>query len=228
MNNNKFLRLKSIQNRNNYANENEIKETLLNIIVLKKSNININNQFPNNNNLTISVISNKKDNIPKYYNEYISNNYEHSINMILNNNKSKYLMIITDNYSLESNFIDNIYNEINKLNSDILLLFNDKQNNNFNINIKFLHKINEPFLCIFNNNIKKEFKYNASDIGLFLYINELLYNYDSIESSTNIKFHLIDNNELNETLKLFNIYMNQIEEITFNRNIFYESIDLLS
>lgn len=228
MNNNKYLKLKTIQNKNScHFIENEIRDTLINIIILKKSNINISNLFPYNINLTVSVVSNKKEDIPKYYNEYITDNYENTINTILNNNLSKYLMIITDNYSFENNFIELLYHELNKINSNILLLFNDNQINKFNINIKFLYKINEPFLCIFNNNIKKKFNYNSSEIGIFLYINELLYEYELIESSTSIKFTL-NNNQLNETIKLFDIYINQIEEITFNKNIFYEFVDLLS
>lgn len=228
MNNNKYLKLKTIQNKNScHLIENEIRDTLINIIILKKSNINISNLFPYNINLTVSVVSNKKEDIPKYYNEYITDNYENTINTILNNNLSKYLMIITDNYSFENNFIELLYHELNKINSNILLLFNDNQINKFNINIKFLYKINEPFLCIFNNNIKKKFNYNSSEIGIFLYINELLYEYELIESSTSIKFTL-NNNQLNETIKLFDIYINQIEEITFNKNIFYEFVDLLS
>ena len=237
MNNNKYLKLKTIQNKNSchfienknscHFIENEIRDTLINIIILKKSNINISNLFPYNINLTVSVVSNKKEDIPKYYNEYITDNYENTINTILNNNLSKYLMIITDNYSFENNFIELLYHELNKINSNILLLFNDNQINKFNINIKFLYKINEPFLCIFNNNIKKKFNYNSSEIGIFLYINELLYEYELIESSTSIKFTL-NNNQLNETIKLFDIYINQIEEITFNKNIFYECVDLLS
>lgn len=225
--NNKFLKLKTLQNKINNI-DNQIKESLLNIIIIKKSNVNISNFFSNHQNINISIITDKKENIPSHYNEHITDNYEKTLNIILNNNKSKYIMIIFDNYIFQSNFVNLIYNEIINLNSDLLLLFNDKQNNNFNINIKFLHKINEQFICIFNNNIKKDYKYSISEIGLILYYNELINNYENFQCSTNIKFDIIEErNQINEMFKLFNIFMNQIEEIIFNQNIIYNSIDLL-
>lgn len=225
--NNKFLKIKSLQNKLNIS-ENTNKGSLLNIIIIRQLNININNLLQNHNNIIISLITNKKEIIPKYINEYITDNYEQTLNQIINNNNSKYIMILFDNYIFDNNILDKLNNEISNLNSDLLLLVNDKHNNKFNINIKFVHKLNEPFILIFSNNIKLEYKYSISEIGLILYNNELMNNHDNFECSTNIKFNLIEEkNQLNEMFKLFNIFMNQMEEITFNQNIIYDSIDLL-
>lgn len=195
-------------------------EQLLNIIIIRKTNVSIEEIFPEFNNLsiTLSLITNIDERIDHYnIKKYNYTNIEDTLNNVIENNKSKYYMIIYDNYKFNNNFTIDIIKELNNIyNTNCLLLINDnKQTNNlieyFYIDINEIINIEES-IYIFSNNIKKKYEYSVSDIGLFLYTNQLLKKYNKILATTYYNFEILKkDNLLNEMKILFNIYTKNIE-----------------
>jgi len=195
-------------------------EQLLNIIIIRNTNNPIDEIFTeiNNLNITISLITNMVETIDHYnIKKYNYINIEDTLNYVIENNTSKYYMIIYDNYKFNKNFMSDITKELDNIyNTNCLILLNDnKQKNNsieyFYININDIINIDE-YICIFSNNIKKKYEYSVSDIGLFLYTNQLLNKYNKILTTTYYDFEILKkNNLLNEMKTLFNIYTKNIE-----------------
>jgi hypothetical protein len=213
-------------------NQKNMNEQILNIIIIKTSNKPLDNIFfdINNYNIQISIISDKREDIEHYNIKNYTCKYDDQLNIlniILKNNKTKYFMIIYDHYIFEKNFITKILKDLNNLlDLNALLIVQNsidvdiEQDNQiktdyFRIKTDFLRKITEPYICILNNEIKQDFDYSMSEIGIILYINQLLNKYNSILATTDYSFKNINNinNKLiiKDIVLLFDLYMSNIE-----------------
>jgi hypothetical protein len=212
-------------------------EQLLNIIIIKRTKLPIDTVILDINNMkvTISVISEDKDNTEHYnVKKYlVDNNLQNKLNEVIKNNTSKYYMIIFDNYNFEYNFMNKICRELENLLdvSSLLLVSEYNLENNmesstieyFKINTNYLRTLSEPYVCILNNDLKSNFDYSVTEIGLTLYINQQLKKYINTLTSVDYKFKLSesDNNKLllRDTLTLFDIYISNIEDNILDNDI---------
>ena len=233
LNNNEILVKKHFLEK---LNEKSCNKQLLNIIIIKTSNTSIDTIFSNFDNINIqfSLITNKKDDVEHYnVKNFIYNNINDQLNIlnrIIKENVSEYFMIIYDYYIFENNFISKIIKDLNKLiNTNSLLLVQntlktDTDTNTkteyFRIKTDFFKKITEPYICIINNDIKQEYDYSISEIGIVLYINQVINKYNSILVSNDYSFknNNDDNNKLviKDMILLFDLYISNIENDIIN------------
>jgi hypothetical protein len=221
LNLNNILEPELLIDKNNLEKK-ETTEQLLNIIIIKNSIIPLKTIIPDISNLhlNISIISNIKEDI-SHCNviSYVSDikNQKEILNDVIKNNKSKYFMIIDDSYVFDYDFIEKLLKDIYKfIEIEALLLFRSSNNNNyFRVSRNCLKTMSEPYICIINDNIKKTFDYSLNTIGIFLYINQILNNYNSVLASTDYNFSI--ENSLHDVIKLFNIYNSNIEDDIINR-----------
>jgi hypothetical protein len=205
-------------------------DQILHIILIKNSNFPLESIISDFNNMSIqiSLITDTKDDITHYnVTKYICQpeNYTEVVNRIIMNNKSNFYTIMHDNYCFEYNFVNRIMKDLFELfNADGLLLIDDKFNNiktqktNFfkqepNTIVKFNNSDN-LYICIINNNIKQIFNYSTSDVGILLYYHQVLKNKESFLCTTDYKFKLINNKNINmckDIMNLVNIYLSNIE-----------------
>ena len=196
---------------------------LLNIIIIRKTTLPFESFISefDNFNVTISLLSTQQEQIEHYnINKYnISNeNFIETINDIIFNDLSEYYCIMFDDYYFEHNFINKLCKELDELyDINSLLLLNDKENINitdkieyFILNTQYLRTHIDSYICIFNKKIKKKYTYSMTNIGLILYINEII-NKDTILTTTDFKFKSVDTfsdkSILNYKLYIFNIYI---------------------
>ena len=160
------------------------------------------------------------------------------LNNILKENTAKYFMIIYDYHIFEYNFVAKIIKDLNNLiNLNALLLIENSSNTDhqdinqiqnqqsqkteyFRIKTDFLRKITDSYICIINNDIKQEFDYSMSEMGIILYINQVINKYNSVLSTTDYLFK--NNNDANNKLTikdmvmLFDLYISNIENDVIN------------
>jgi hypothetical protein len=219
----------------------KLNKQILNIIIIKTSHKSLESIFTDFANLevTFSIITENKEDI-EHYNiiNYICKPHEQliTLNNILKNNKSQYFMIIYDYYNFEYNFINRIIKDLNSLNhiNCLLLVQNTTENiveyqnstDFFRIKTDFLRKITEPYICIFNNEINSQFTYSISEVGIILYINQILNKYNSILATIDYIFH--NNNEssnkliIKDIITLFDLYISNIENDVINNYMINE------
>lgn len=221
--------LESLQKKINH-------EQILHIILIKNTNFPLESFISDFNNLSIqiSLVTSAKDDTT-HYNviKYICQPDTHTevVNKIIMNNKSNFFMIIHDNYCFEYNFVNRILKDLFELfNTNGLLLINDKLNNTksqktnfFKQNPKTIIKFDNSdnydnsHIFIINNNIKQQFNYSTSDVGILLYYYQILKNKESYLCTTDYKFKLVNDKNTNifkDIANLVNIYLSNIENTT--------------
>jgi hypothetical protein len=212
-------------------------EQLLNIIIIKKTKLPIETVILDFNNMkvTLSIISEDKENIEHYnVRKYtIDSSIQNKLNEVIKNNTSKYYMILFDNYNFEYSFVNKICKELDDLiDIESLLLVSDYNSNinmdtntieYFRINTNYLRTLTESYVCILNNSIKSDYEYSITDIGLALYINQQLKKYNNTLTSVDFKFKVLqtENNKLllKDTFALFDIYISNIEDNILDNDI---------
>lgn len=219
-------------------------EQLLNIIIIRTSNKPLDlifNEFDNIN-IQFSLLTEVRDDFEHYnIKNYIcnKNNQLSVLNDIVKINNAKYFMIIYDYNIFEYNFISKIIRDLNNLiNLSALLLIQNslsidteisKKTDFFRIKTDFLRKITDPYICVINNEIKQEFDYSMSEIGIILYINQVTNKYNSILATTDYLFK--NNNDTNNKLiikditLLFDLYVSNIENDVINEYILNSQIE---
>ena len=240
LNNNEILVKKNFLEK---LNQKMCNAQLLNIIIIKTTNKSLDTIFSefNNINVQFSVISEKRDDV-EHYNIKNYNCTKHNqlnvLNNILKENTAKYFMIIYDYHIFEYNFVAKIIKDLNNLiNLNALLLIENSSNTDhqdinqiqnqqsqkteyFRIKTDFLRKITDSYICIINNDIKQEFDYSMSEMGIILYINQVINKYNSVLSTTDYLFK--NNNDANNKLTikdmvmLFDLYISNIENDVIN------------
>lgn len=212
-------------------------EQLLNIIIIKKTKLPIETVILDFNNMkvTISIISEEKEDIEHYnLRKYIiDSSIQNKLNEVIKNNTSKYYMILFDNHNFEYSFVNKICRELDDLiDIESLLLVSDYNSDinintmtieYFRINTNYLRTLTEPYVCILNNSIKTDYEYSITDIGLALYINQQLKKYNNTLTSVDFKFKVLEteNNKLllKDTFALFDIYISNIEDNILDNDI---------
>lgn len=219
-------------------NEKLFVEQLLNIIIIKTSNRPLDTIFRefDNINIQFSLLTEARDDFEHYnVKNYLcnKNNQLSILNNILKINTAKYFMIVYDYNVFEYNFISKITKDLNNLiNLNALLLVQNslsidteisKKTDFFRIKTDFLRKITDPYICVINNEIKQDFDYSMSEIGIILYINQITNKYNSILATTDYLFK--NNNDTNNKLiikditLLFDLYVSNIENDIINEYI---------
>ena len=212
-------------------------DQLLNIIIIKKTNLPIETVILDFNNMkvTLSIISENRENIEHYnVRKYIiDSSIQNKLNEVIKNNTSKYYMILFDNYNFEYNFVNKICRELDDLiDIESLLLVSDYNSDinmdtntieYFRINTNYLRTLTESYVCILNNSIKSDYGYSITDIGLALYTNQQLKKYNNTLTSVDFKFKVLEteNNKLllKDTFALFDIYISNIEDNILDNDI---------
>ncbi len=207
-------------------------EQIINIIIIKQNKINLDTIIPiiSNPTITISLISDFNESIehPNIKKYKTNNNHLQILNKVINSNTSKYYCIINDNFRLDKNFINKLLKELTIINTKILLLILDDLIQNydskrlgdyFNIQNKYLKSIIEPYISIFNNEIKTEYRYSINNIGQILYTNELAQKCEYLLALTTIEFNINSNinSNIKDMLNMFDLYIeNQNDNIINN------------
>jgi hypothetical protein len=205
-------------------------EQLLNVIIIKTENKPLKTIFTDFNNLEVnfSIITSSKEEIEHYnITQYCceKNSQLEMLNNIIQSNVHKYFMIIYDHYIFEYDFITKLIKDINNMaNINAFLLIENSSNSIselqkktdfFRIKTDFITKIEEPFICIISNEIKKTYDYSLSEIGIILYVNQVINKYNSILATTDYLFkNNIDSNSkmlLRDFVILFDLYLSHIE-----------------
>ena len=93
----------------------------------------------------------------------------------------------------------------------------------FKINTNYLRTLSEPYVCLLNNTLKTKYDYSITDIGLTLYINQLLKKFTNTLTSVDFKFKITESEQnkllLRDTLSLFDIYISNIEDNILDSDI---------
>ena len=241
LNKDKPLLLNNDYSISNMIKKNEHKQ-LLHIIIIKINNNPIASLFNNIDDyrLNITIISKYIDNISHYNIKkvYIDDkkNYVDILNNILTNNNSKYYMILYNNYHFENNFLTKILNYLNNTDLNMLILYqeqiSDKESSSifkgsddyFNVTFDFFKKNYNNHLCIINNNIKRLYSYSITEVGMYLYIYDIIINNNNnIIGTINYKYDITNNNieYIKDILLLFNKFFSNIE----NNLLKYKEID---
>jgi hypothetical protein len=216
-------------------NEKTYVEPLLNVIIIKTQNKPFNTIFTDFSDLCVdfSIITSSKEDIEHYnITQYCceKNNQLEMLNNVIKSNVHKYFMIIYDYYTFEYDFITKIIKDINNLlNTNALLLIENNSNtingihkktDFFRIKTDFITKMEELFICVISDEIKKTYDYSLSEIGIILYINQIISKYNSVLATTDYLFkNNIDNNNkmlLKDFVILFDLYLSNIENDILN------------
>lgn len=225
-------------------------DQILNIILIKTTNYPIESIFSDyqNNSVTISIISDTNVNITHHnIKKYIANknNQTNLLNTIIQNNTSTFYMIAYDYYYFEHQFINKLIKKLSDAkNVETILLIKDLTKHDdditenqefFLIKSKFIRKIDDMFLCVINNDNKCNFTYSLSEVGVFLYSNQILRKYENVLATTDFIFKIINKFEskqlINDCYVLFDMYLSNIENdiideytIMFDQQRIVESI----
>ena len=220
----KYIENKDILNINSSINFNTSTNSINNYKNINNINYNFNNNTPNiyakkflssdikNDNKNLTDNSNTHNNSNNYntYNN-ISNNNNNVSNLYNRNIKNNMIKAKNNNFFNSYNLSYNNLEDIKK-NSYIIKNISTKKNNSNN-NIKLFNNINES-VAIKNKNILKNFyNWNIKDKKL-LNISPYVKKQKSAINQNNNKNKYIDNNELKNEIKRFNIRYNTKENIS--------------